>query len=139
MNNNMNKKIKIVLIIVGVLIIGGVIAGPKIKDYMVNNMGKRDLQSEEAAFTLKTKDILAEFTANEAAANKKYLEKPVVISGVITSITDKEVIIDEVVVCGFTAVNTTLKVGQTVSIKGRVIGYDDLMGGVNMDQCSINK
>ncbi len=123
----------------GILILGGVIAGPKIKDYLVNNLGKRDLQSEEAAFTLKTKDILAEFTANETAANKKYLEKPVVISGVITSVNDKEVIIDEVVVCGFTTADATLKVGQSVNIKGRVIGYDDLMGGVNMDQCSINK
>ncbi len=123
----------------GILILGGVIAGPKFKDYLVNNLGKRDLQSEEAAFTLKTKDILAEFTANETAANKKYLEKPVVISGVITSVNDKEVIIDEVVVCGFTTADATLKVGQSVNVKGRVIGYDDLMGGVNMDQCSINK
>ncbi len=135
----MNKKLKTFLIIMGILILGGVIAGPKIKDYLVNNLGKRDLQSEEAAFTLKTKDILAEFTANETAANKKYLEKPVVISGVITSVNDKEVIIDEVVVCGFTTADATLKVGQSVNIKGRVIGYDDLMGGVNMDQCSINK
>jgi len=135
----MNKKLKIFLIIIGTLILAGIIAGPKIKDYMVNNLGKRDLQSEEAAFTLKTKDILAEFTANEAAANKKYLEKPVVISGVITSVNGKEVIIDEVVICGFTTADASLKPGQTVSIKGRVIGYDDLMGGVNMDQCSINK
>jgi len=135
----MNNKLKIFLIIIGTLNLAGIIAGPKIKDYMVNNLGKRDLQSEEAAFTLKTKDILAEFTANESAANKKYLEKPVVISGVITSVNGKEVIIDEVVICGFTTADASLKPGQTVSIKGRVIGYDDLMGGVNMDQCSINK
>lgn len=130
---------KTILIIVGVLILLGVIAGPKIKDYMVNNMGKRDLQSEEAAFTLKAKDFVAEFAAKEADANKKYLEKPVVISGIITSVNNKEVIIDEVVVCGFTGVKASLKVGQTVSVKGRVVGFDDLMGSVNMDQCSINK
>jgi hypothetical protein len=135
----MNKKMKTILIIVGVLILLGVIAGPKIKDYMVNNMGKRDLQSEEAAFTLKAKDFVAEFAAKEADANKKYLEKPVVISGIITSVNNKEVIIDDVVVCGFTAAEASLKVGQTVSVKGRVVGFDDLMGSVNMDQCSINK
>jgi len=141
----MNKIMKTILIIVGVLILLGVIAGPKIKDYMVNNMGKRDLQSEEAAFTLKAKDFVAEFAAKEADANKKYLEKPVVISGNITSVSGvvgqsiKAVIIDEVVVCGFTGVKASLKVGQTVSVKGRVVGFDDLMGSVNMDQCSINK
>ncbi len=130
---------KTILIIVGILLLGGIIAGPKIKDYLVNNMGKRDLQSEETAFTLKAKDIVAEFTTKEAEANKKYLEKPVVISGSITSINGKEVILDEVVVCGFTAADASLAVGQTVSVKGRVIGFDDLMGSVNMDQCSINK
>ena len=140
----MSTKMKTVLIIVGALILGGIIAGPKIKDYLVNNLGKRDLQSEKAAFTLKTNDILAEFTVNEAAANKKYLEKPVVISGVITSVNGKEVIIDEVVVCGFTTADASLKAGQAVTVKGRVTGYINLtdMGmasTVNMDQCSINK
>jgi hypothetical protein len=135
----MNKKMKTILIIVGVLLLGGFVAGPKIKDYLVNNMGKRDLQSEEAAFTLKAKDFVAEFTKNEVEANKNYLEKPVAISGVITSVNGKEVIIDDVVVCGFTVADASLAVGQTVSVKGRVIGFDDLMGSVNMDQCSINK
>lgn len=135
----MNNKLKKVLIVLGVLLVVGYFTLPIVKDYMVNNLGKRDIQSEEAAFTLKTKDFVAEFTANEAAANKKYLEKPVAISGVITSVNPKEVIIDEVVVCNFTVANTTIKVGQTVTIKGRVVGYDDLLGGVNLDQCSINK
>jgi arginine exporter protein ArgO len=135
----MNKKMKIILIIIGVLILGVVIAGPKIKDYMVNNIGKRDLQSEEAAFTLNAKDFVAEFTSKETEANKKYLEKPVVITGAITSVNDKEVILDDVVVCGFSAADASLKKGQKVSVKGRVVGFDDLMGSVNMDQCSINK
>jgi hypothetical protein len=135
----MNKKIKIMLFIGVILLLTAYFTFPIVKDYMVNNMGKRDLQSEEAAFTLKAKDFVAEFAAKEADANKKYLEKPVVISGIITSVNNKEVIIDEVVVCGFTGVKASLKVGQTVSVKGRVVGFDDLMGSVNMDQCSINK
>ncbi|MFZ4105522.1 OB-fold protein [Flavobacterium sp.] len=129
---------KTIFFITSVLILVGVIAGPRIKDYMVNNIGKRDLQLEEAAFTLKAKDFVAEFTTKEADANKKYLEKPVVISGVITSVSDKEVILDDVVVCGFSTADFLLKVGQDVSVKGRVVGFDDLMGSVNMDQCSIN-
>jgi hypothetical protein len=47
--------------------------------------------------------------------------------------------LDNVVVCGFSAADASLKVGQTVSVKGRVVGFDDLMGSVNMDQCSLNK
>jgi hypothetical protein len=135
----MSKRIKIILIIIGVLLVGGYFTMPIVKDYLVNNMGKRDLQSEEPAFTLKSKDFVAEFTAKETEANKKYLEKPVVISGTISSVNGKEVILDEVVVCGFTVADASLIEGQSVLIKGRVVGYDDLMGSVNMDQCSINK
>lgn len=135
----MNKNLKKILIILGVLVVVGYFTFPTVKEYMVNNLGKRDLQSEEAAFTLKTKDIVAEFTTNEAAANKKYLEKPVAISGVITSVNAKEVVLDEVAICNFTTADASLKAGQTVTIKGRVVGYDDLLGGVNLDQCSINK
>lgn len=106
--------------------------------YYAYNAGKRDLQSEQAAFTINTKDIVAEFVANEKAANKKYLEKPVAISGTITSKNNTEVIIDEIGVCNFKTADSSLKVGQTVTIKGRVVGYDDLLGGLNLDQCSIN-
>ncbi len=135
----MNKNLKKGLIVIVVLIVVGYFTFPIIKDYLVNNLGKRDVQSEEAVYTLKTKDIVAEFTANEATANEKYLNKPVAISGVVTSVNDKEVIIDEIGICNFTTANATLKAGQTVTIKGRVVGYDDLMGGLNLDQCSINK
>ena len=134
MNKNLKKISISIVVLVLVLVVGFFSAR-----YYAYHGGKRDVQSEQAAFKMKTKDILAEFTANEADANKKYLEKPVSITGVITSVNEKEVIIDEVVVCGFTTADVTLKVGQSVSVKGRVIGYDDLMGGVNMDQCSINK
>jgi tRNA_anti-like len=135
----MNKNLKKGLIVIVVLIVIGYFTFPIIKDYLVNNLGKRDVQSEEAAYTLKTKDIVAEFTANEATANEKYLNKPVAISGVVTSVNDKEVIIDEIGICNFITADATLKAGQTVTVKGRVVGYDDLMGGVNLDQCSINK
>jgi hypothetical protein len=130
----MKKGIKIIAILV-VLLVAAYFAAR----YYAYNGGKRDVQSEQAAFVMKAKDIVAEFTANEAEANKKYLEKPVAISGTITSINNTEVIIDEIGICNFTTADASLKVGQNVTIKGRVVGYDDLMGGLNLDQCSINK
>lgn len=134
----MNKKSKITLVLV-VLVVIGYFTLPLVKDYMVNNLGKRDLKSEAAAFTLKTKDIIAEFTANADAANKKYLEKPVAISGVVSSVKDKEVILDGTVNCGFTTADASITNGQKITIKGRVVGYDDLLGELKLDQCSINK
>lgn len=134
----MNKKLKIAIVLL-VLVVGGYFILPIVKDYMVNNLGKRDVKSEAAAFTLKTKDIIAEFTANADAANKKYLEKPVAITGVVSSVKDKEVIVDGTVNCGFTTADGSVKNGQSITIKGRVVGYDDLLGELKLDQCSINK
>jgi hypothetical protein len=134
----MKKKNKIVIGIVMVVLIG-IIAFPYLKNYLVYSYGKRDVQSEAALFTSTTKNIVAEFTANTAAANKKYLEKPVAVSGTITSINNKEVILDETVNCNLTSADATLKEGQAVTIKGRVVGYDDLLGELKLDQCNLNK
>lgn len=134
----MNKRLKKVVIVLVVIAVVLVVAFFSARYYAYHG-GKRDVQSEQAAFTMKTKDILAAFTTNEAEANKKYLEKPVSISGVVTSVKDKEVIFDEIVVCNFSTADSTIKVGQTLSVKGRVVGFEDLMGNVNLDQCSINK
>ncbi|WP_353083578.1 hypothetical protein [Flavobacterium sp.] len=133
----MNKKLsKILIISILVLLLAvGVFFSAR---YYAYNGGKRDLKSEEVAYTLTAKEFVAKFVANETEANKKYLEKPVAISGKITAVNNKEIILDEVVVCVLTAVDSKSLVGQTIAIKGRVIGYDDLMGSVNMDQCSIN-
>ena len=134
----MSKKVKIILVVI-VLVIMGYFTLPIVKDYMVNNLGKRDVKSEAAAFTLKTKDIIAEFTANTDAANKKYLDKPVAVTGLVSSVKDKEVILDGTVNCGFISADSTIKKDQSVTIKGRIVGYDDLLGELKLDQCSINK
>ena len=84
MNKNLKKISISIVVLVLVLVVGFFSAR-----YYAYHGGKRDVQSEQAAFTMKTKDILAEFTANEADANKKYLEKPVSITGVITSVNEK--------------------------------------------------
>jgi hypothetical protein len=134
----MKKKNKIIIVVI-VIVLVGILAFPAIKNYLVYSYGKRDVQSEEAAFTISTKDIVAEFTANTEAANKKYLEKPVAVSGKVTSVNSKEVILDETVNCNLTTADASVKEGQAVTIKGRVVGYDDLLGELKLDQCNLNK
>ncbi len=133
----MNQKLSKILLIcvIVILFVVGLFFSAR---YYAYNGGKRDLNSEEAEYTLTAKEFVAKFITDEIEANKKYLEKPVAISGKITSINNKEIILDEVVVCMLNAVESKLIVGQVILVKGRVIGYDDLMGSVNMDQCSIN-
>ncbi|MDN3677869.1 hypothetical protein QWY90_11170 [Flavobacterium paronense] len=105
--------------------------------YYINNGGKRDIASEDIAYKVPSSQIVAEFTSNATASNKKYLEKPVAVSGIVTSVNDKEVIIDNSVNCNLTKANNSFKNGQKVTVKGRVIGYDDLLGEVKLDQCNL--
>lgn len=105
--------------------------------YYINNGGKRDIASEDIAYKVPSSQIVDDFTTNVTASNKKYLEKPVAVSGIVTSVNDKEIIIDNSVSCNLAATNNSFKNGQKVTVKGRVIGYDDLLGEVKLDQCNL--
>jgi hypothetical protein len=98
--------------------------------------GARDLSQETADYTITSKEIAEEFTANTASANKKYLEKAVAVEGIVTNKIENEIILDNGVVCVLKDKNNAIKVNQTITLKGRVVGYDDLMEEIKLDQCS---
>lgn len=98
--------------------------------------GARDLSEETADYTITSKEIAEEFTTNIASANKKYLEKAVAIEGIVTNKIENEIILDNGVVCILKDKNNAIKVNQTITLKGRVVGYDDLMEEIKLDQCS---
>ena len=107
--------------------------------YYIYNSGRRDIQSEETAFEVSSDAILKDFTSNTTTSNKKYLEKTITVSGIITSVNGEEVILDNSVNCNLLTASISLKKNQKVTIKGRVVGYDDLLSEVKLDQCSLTK
>ena len=126
----MSKKVKIILIsivLVGITALAGF-------NYVMHG-GARNLSTEETDFTVSSQSISTEFAANIESSNKKYLEKAVAIKGAITKVTDKEVIIDNSIICTLKELDASIKVNQIITIKGRVVGYDDLMGELKLDQC----
>ena len=100
--------------------------------------GARDLSTEKAEFTLSSKAILDEFTTNQELSNKKYLEKAVAVKGTITDVNSTQIIVDNAIICILKNPNSTLVKNQTVTVKGRVVGFDDLMGELKLDQCFCN-
>jgi len=129
----MSRKIKFLVVVIILVAIGFFAVR-----YYVYHGGKRDIQSEDTAFTVTSAAIVAEFTSNAEASNKKYLEKPVAVSGTVTSVSANEVILDNAVNCNFATANATVKMNQKVTVKGRVVGYDDLLGELKLDQCNIS-
>lgn len=126
----MNKKFKIIIFsIVAIIVV--TFAGY----YYVMHGGARNLSNEETAFTISSKKITNQFAANVDASNKKYLDKAIAINGIVTNVNGKEVILDNSIICNLKEVDATIQKNQKVTLKGRVVGYDDLMGEIKLDQC----
>lgn len=98
----------------------------------------RDIASEPVNFVVTSSSINKAFSQSPTISEKKYLNKTIEVSGVISELNKNDLTLDEHVFCAFDySINTTLKVHSKIKIKGRVIGYDDLLEQVKLDQCSI--
>lgn len=107
--------------------------------YYVNNAGKRDIAEEKAEFTVASTQIMAEFTNDATASTNKYLNKAIVISGTVTDASAGEVVLDSNIICKLHDKEFLQEKGKKVNVKGRFLGFDDLMGELKMDECFINK
>jgi hypothetical protein len=121
------KSIAIVILVIGLIGASSY--------YYVMHGGERNLSTEDTAYTVSSKSIVNEFATNVENSNKKYLEKAIAIKGIVTKITGKEIIIDNTIVCILKELDATIEKGKTITLKGRVVGYDDLMGEIKLDQC----
>ncbi len=130
----MKKKFKIIFISLAIFSL--VTIG--IYNYVMHG-GERNLENEDAAFEVSSDQITKEFTTNINQANKKYLEKAIAVQGVVTDIIENQIIIGNSVVCTFEKPENSIHKNQIITVKGRVVGYDDLMGELKLDQCFINK
>lgn len=96
----------------------------------------RDIANEQAEFVMNSSDLANEFQINPSASEKKYLDKTIEVHGTITEQNDNNLTLDERVFCLFNSKIGGVK-SNTINVKGRFIGYDDLLEQVKLDQCSI--
>ncbi len=98
----------------------------------------RNISSEAPEFELNAISIKNEFASNSVASEKKYLNKTVAILGEVSDSSDKEITLNSSVFCQLIdSLKEPLKMDSQIKIKGRVIGYDDLLEQVKLDQCII--
>jgi len=101
----------------------------------------RDISTENATFSISVKTLEQEFLANDSLANAKYADKTIEVNGKITN-TDaasNSITIDEKLEAVLSVKDKNLQLQQQVHIKGRFVGYDDLLGELKMDQVSLLK
>lgn len=127
----MKKPFKIAILIFSIVLVLFSVAY-----FYIYNTSARNIQSEEAKYIVNSTDIVNEFMKNSQLANQKYLEKPVAISGKVTSVIGSSVILDQSINCVFEKNDPSIKENMTIQVKGRVIGYDDLLSELKIDMCN---
>ncbi|MBC7607519.1 MAG: hypothetical protein H7199_11275 [Burkholderiales bacterium] len=129
----MRKKVMIVLAFL-------IVVGVGLYLYLFKN--HRDISSESADYKLSVKELQQQFAENDTLANKKYADKTIEVYGKITDIDlpSHTVTIDEKLSAVFRdSVLDHLAVEKQTLIKGRFVGYDDLLEEFKMDQVSLSE
>lgn len=127
----MKKKFLLLLVLIGALFFMA---------YHYLYQDHRNIADEKASFSLTVTKIYTDFTQDEAKAIAKYLDKTVLVTGTITSIdaTSKTVTVDQKLLARFdTMLPATIKKNQKITVKGRILGYDNLLEELQMDQSSL--
>ncbi|MCC1483575.1 OB-fold putative lipoprotein [Winogradskyella immobilis] len=130
----MKKYSRVGLVVVFILVIIAVVG------YNYIYQDHRDIASEKPAYTISAEELTQQFEADEAEATTLYLNNTIQLSGLLTSIDEKTLVLDNVVFLVLSENETTpnqTKLNTKITIKGRCIGYDNLLGEVKLDQAII--
>ena len=96
----------------------------------------RDIRTEVSEIEIAAPYLLERFKKDDA---KDLLNRTITVTGSITQVESAVITIDSNVHCSFGSEVKGFEKGETIVIKGRCIGYDDLFEIVKLDQCTIIK
>ena len=97
----------------------------------------RNIANESSVYKVTAIDISIEFEINPISSENKYLNKTIEISGKISDKNSQNITLDGKVFCQFSSKIQTITDTNIITVKGRFIGYDDLLEQVKLDQCII--
>lgn len=99
---------------------------------------QRDIANEDASAQVTSTVLINDFSKNLNDAHVKYLNKTIEVSGKVTSVEGNLVSLDEVVSCVMSKNENLPKVGNQVTIKGKLIGFEnDILTEIKLSECVI--
>lgn len=124
---------KTVLSILGVVVILGIIG------YVYVYQDHRDISTTATFQSFNSEELLTVFTYNSDINDKKILDQVVEVTGVVTDTLDNTLVLDDHIFVALEKNNVVVVLSQKIIIKGRCLGYDDLLEEIKLDQASIIK
>lgn len=108
--------------------------------YRYTYQDHRDISNEKATYTLTIAVLEKEFAENDSLASAKYQDQTIEVTAKITAIDieNKAIILDNKLFASFNnSLSKDISSGKKITIKGRFLGYDELLEEFKMDQSSI--
>lgn len=97
----------------------------------------RDIENENPDFVNTADAIFNNFSKDKKQFEASYLDKTIEISGIVTELNTEYITLNSKIFCKFLNQIPTININDQVIIKGRCIGYDDLLEQVKLDQCRL--
>jgi hypothetical protein len=119
------------------LFVFAILLGVVVYQYTFNT-AHRNIANEVATATLSVDEFYLAFENDEALATTNYLDKVVETKGEITLVEDNAIVLNNRVQVSFKSEEIlNLQKGTSLIIKGRCIGYDELLEMVKVDQAIV--
>ena len=130
------KNIRYIILGLGALIL---VSGAVIYN-VVFNAEHREIFTETTEFIVPAEDLQFHFATDETKATNKYIDKVVETHGTITEIASNYVILENRVQVDFlNGIEQDANKGDIINIKGRCVGFDELLSLVKIDQATTIK
>ncbi len=98
----------------------------------------RDIVNDKPDFKVTSFEIKNEFSVNQEKTLLKYLNKTIQVSGKITNISSNNVVLDNFISAQLMD-TVFVNANNFITIKGRFVGFDDLLQELKIDQCTVIK
>ena len=122
------KKKAIFILVLGIILVVG---------YNYIYKDHRVIEDETPDFKVTSNSIFQEFSQNQKTSETKYLDRTIEVKGVVTELNDNDLTLDDKIFCKFIESVHTINLNDEIKLKGRCIGYDDLLEQVKLDQCNL--
>ena len=110
--------------------------------YNTYNKPHKDFDKSPFEVTIESRELISLYQDNTDNANTRFLNKILLVIGTITNIETSIIILDNGIVCTLEPsqiITEKININNKVSVKGRCIGYDDLLEEVRIDHSFIMK
>tara|TARA_B100001250_G_scaffold277351_1_gene239822 strand:- start:129 stop:542 length:414 start_codon:yes stop_codon:yes gene_type:complete len=110
--------------------------------YNTYNKPHKDFDKSPFEVTIESRELISLYQDNTDNANTRFLNKILLVIGTITNIETSIIILDNGIVCTLDPsqiITEKININNKVSVKGRCIGYDDLLEEVRIDHSFIMK